>query len=177
MMRITSRSFLNSRILLSLCFASTALYAQDEPQVNDPVAFCAAEKDSEVIPDARTGGAFPESLSAAMMRQGLIADDLPPAMQKANRWRCMDGQVWVCMLGANLPCGEKADLSRSPSEAMVEYCKTNPGTPIPAYVTGRATVYSWECADTMPKILRQVSTPDAAGYLSEFWYQVDSPEK
>lgn len=141
--------------------------------IQDPFGFCAKAGDSEVIPFGRTGGSFPESLAAAMTEQGLIRADAPSPVKQANRWRCMDGQVVVCPLGANLPCAEKADLSRDPSPGLVTYCRDNPGATVPAYVTGRATVYSWECVDSMPSIDHQVFTPDAAGYLSEFWYRLE----
>ncbi len=39
-----------------------------------------------------------------------------------------------------------ADASRVPSAAMKDFCRANPrATGIPAAVTGRATVYAWEC--------------------------------
>jgi hypothetical protein len=168
------------RLVLLSCVPALAAAAsadQADSLIQDPFTFCATTGDSEVMPDARTGGAFPESLAAAMADQGLIARDAPPPVRRANRWRCMGGSVWVCPLGANLPCGEKADPSREPSEGMIAYCRDNPGAGLPAYVTGRATIYSWECADAKPGVVRQLFTPDDAGYLAEFWYPLKVESK
>ncbi len=144
--------------------------------ISEPFAYCAQAGDTGVIPEFRTGGSFPESLFEPMVKQGLISADLPRDVRKATNWRCMGGQVWVCPVGANIPCGEKADLSREPAEALVNFCESNPGAPVvPAYVTGRATVYSWKCVESLPSIDRQVFSADAAGYLANFWYLLMRP--
>jgi hypothetical protein len=85
----------------------------------------------------------------------------------------MDGQVWVCHFGANLPCQEKADTSQVPTAEMQEFCSANPATEvIPAAVTGRATVYEWKCTDGQPAIVKQVFQSDPQGYLADFWYEL-----
>jgi hypothetical protein len=43
---------------------------------------------------------------------------------------------------------------------------------IPAYVTGRATVYQWQCREGPPEIIRQLVEPDARGFLSNIWYEI-----
>lgn len=85
----------------------------------------------------------------------------------------MDGKVYACTVGANLPCLDKADLGRAPAAPIVRFCRLNPAANvIPAYVTGRATVYEWRCAQGAPAIVRQLATPDAQGYLSNIWYEI-----
>lgn len=148
----------------------TAGCAQQE-SISDPFAWCAQQDSSEIVE-----GQFPETLINAMVTQGLVSADAPPQFQQANLWRCMDGAVWVCPLGANLPCSEKADLSREPTPAMSDWCNDSPGAAIPAYVTGRATVYSWTCDGTKPVIEKQQGTADKAGYLAEFWYRLNRPQ-
>jgi hypothetical protein len=88
-------------------------------------------------------------------------------------WRCMDGQVYACMVGANLPCQERADASRRPTPGMTDFCKDNAHAEvIPAFVTGRATVYEWKCANGAPEVVRQFAQPDAQGFLSNIWYAI-----
>ena len=54
-------------------------------------------------------------------------------------WRCMNGVVYACTVGANLPCQERADTSRKPTESMTNFCHNNPQAEvIPAVVTGRS---------------------------------------
>ena len=142
-----------------------------QESISDPFAWCAQQVSSAIIE-----GQFPEALISAMVTQDLVSADAPPQFQQGNRWRCMDGAVWVCPLGANLPCAEKANLSREPTQAMSVWCEDNPGSGIPAYVTGRATVFSWKCEDTKAVVEKQVSSADQAGYLAEYWYPLDRPK-
>jgi hypothetical protein len=54
---------------------------------------------------------------------------------------------------------------------MTTFCRGQAdGTPIPAYVTGRATVYAWQCRGGAPQIERQVTEPDAQGFRKDVWY-------
>ncbi len=85
----------------------------------------------------------------------------------------MNGNVWVCHFGANLPCQEKADTSQTPTSEMQDYCKANPTADnIPAAVTGRATVYEWGCKDGKPAVVKQVFQSDPRGFLANFWYEL-----
>ena len=63
------------------------------------------------------------------------------------------------------------------SPDMEEFCQANAGAEaIPAAVTGRATVYSWQCDGETPAIVEQVFTADEQGYLAAFWYELTPPE-
>jgi len=109
-----------------------------------------------------------------MIQQGIVSADAPLEFQQNAVWRCMDGQVWVCHFGANLPC--LADTSREPTPAMESFCQANPAAEsIPAAVTGRTTVYEWRCNAGRPQVSRQVLRVDAQGYLADFWYALTPP--
>jgi hypothetical protein len=142
----------------------------------DPFAYCASAGTIDA-PDARyTGPALPDSVRQAMIRQGIVTADAPLDFQNNAVWRCMDGRLWLCHFGANLPCEEKADTSQVATADMNAFCAANPGAEvIPEIVTGRATVYEWRCTAGTPAVVKQLFTPDAQGYLSEFWYQL-SPQ-
>lgn len=139
----------------------------------DPFAYCAA-----VGTIARPAGfaqdtGMPEPIIQAMIGAGLVAADTPPAFQNNAVWRCMNNSVWVCLFGANLPCLEKADLTKEPGPEEEEFCRTNPAAAIiPAAVTGRATVYEWGCRGGKPEVVRQLFRSDPEGYLADFWYQL-----
>ena len=90
----------------------------------------------------------------------------------------MAGRVYACAFGANLPCDEKADTGRSPTAAMRAFCRDNPAADfIPMVVTGRATVYAWRCEGGTLAIERQITEPDARGYLADIWYEIARPEE
>lgn len=146
--------------------------------VVDPFEFCADVGTTGVRPGPADGARFPPGLVGPMAAAGIVSEQLPESVWDATHWRCMDSAVWVCPVGANLPCTEQAETSTKPSRAMNEFCRTNPdAAAIPSYVTGRATVYAWTCGGRKPFAGRQIFTPDAQGYLSEFWYRLDDPDR
>jgi hypothetical protein len=152
---------------------TAATASPEQPLYSDPFAYCAAVGTVDA-PDARYNGAeMPDSVVQGLIQQGVVSDDAPPEFQQAAVWRCMNGQVWVCHFGANLPCLEKADTSRVPTSEMEGFCKANPTADgIPAAVTGRATVYEWKCNAGTPEVIRQVFQVDAQEYLANFWYEL-----
>ena len=141
----------------------------------DPFDYCAAVG-TVGAPDARyTGPALPEAVAGGLKAALALPADAPsePLLRNAI-WRCMDGKVYACTIGANLPCSEKADMGREPTPALAEFCRQNPGAEvIPMAVTGRATVFAWRCTGDRPAIVRQLAQPDAAGYLANIWYAID----
>lgn len=142
----------------------------EPPQYNDPFAYCAAVGTIDA-PDARyKGPQMPESVVQGMIRQGIVSTDAPLEFQKSAVWRCMNGQVWVCHFGANIPCQERADTSQTPTAEMEDFCKANPtADSIPAVATGRTTVYEWKCDEGKPGVTRQVFQVDSQGYQASFW--------
>lgn len=149
---------------------------QSEPSkaitYDDPFAYCAAAGTID-SPDARyVGPKMPDSILEGMIAKGVVPADAPLEFRRNAVWRCMNGHVWACQFGANIPCLEKADISKVPTSAMEDYCKTNPDGGIPAYVTGRATVYEWKCTSGKPEVGRQVTQVDPQGFLAIFWYDL-----
>lgn len=142
-------------------------------EINEPFAFCEAIGNSPVLP--ASGGEprklVPQALLAPLRKQGLINAELAEPVQAAVRWRCMQSQIYICPVGANLPCEEQADLSQIPTQAMQNFCSENPDAAgLPAYVTGRATVYAWSCKSGAAIAGKQVAHADGQGYLKEFWH-------
>ncbi|GMU39933.1 MAG: hypothetical protein AMXMBFR23_07990 [Chloroflexota bacterium] len=143
----------------------------------DPFAYCAAVRDIDA-PDTRyTGDPLPPVIIEGIRTAtGASADAPLEFFERGTSWRCMDGAVYACTVGANLPCEAKADTSDTPSAAMAAFCAENAGAEvIPAAVTGRETVYAWRCEGETPSIERQVMQVDARGFLADIWYRLDAP--
>jgi putative hemolysin len=141
----------------------------------DPFAYCAAVGTIDA-PDARYTGAQPPAAVIDGIRRAFDAPADTPADFYSNGtfWRCADGQVKACFVGANLPCEAKADLSETPNEGTAAFCKENPSAEVvPAAATGRATVFSWSCADGVPVKGEQVAQADAQGFIADFWYVIE----
>ncbi len=152
-------------LMRSECAPGQSLAAFD-----DPFAYCAAVGTVDT-PDSRyTGPAWSEAVAEGLRVATGAAADAP---MTASVWRCADGKVMGCFVGANLPCEEKADLSETPNQGIVDYCTANPAADVvPAAAAGRATVYQWRCENGAPVIVQQVFTADAQGFIAEIWYPI-----
>lgn len=143
----------------------------------DPFAYCAAVGTIDA-PDSRYIGEQPPKAVLQGLRQAFDAPaDTPDDFYKDGTfWRCADSQVKACFVGANIPCGAKADLSETPNAGTVTFCKENPNAEVvPAAAAGRATVFAWSCADGAPVKGEQVLQADAQGFIADFWYVVEPP--
>ena len=142
----------------------------------DPFAYCAAAGTVDAPGADYVGPQVPESVAQGL-QQALNAPDTPiEVLENGSFWRCMDGSVYACFVGANLPCEAKANTDRTPTQEEIDYCQQNPNSDsIPVVVTGRETVYEWRCLDGAPDIVRQLTEPDAQGFFSDIWYKI-SPD-
>jgi hypothetical protein len=87
-------------------------------------------------------------------------------------WRCMDGKVYVCARGANIPCDSKADRSKM-NRGAANYCRENPNAAdVPAYATGHRTVYRWKCIEGEAERGPTVSATDRRGFRTDIWHVV-----
>ncbi|MCL4859129.1 MAG: hypothetical protein KJZ93_06965 [Caldilineaceae bacterium] len=144
---------------------------------NDPFAYCAAVGTSDTPDERYTGPAVSVSIVQGL-RTAMETPDAPADLFAEGRafWRCMDSRVYACVVGANIPCMEKADVSQEPTAEMAQFCQENPGAEvIPAYVTGRATIYAWRCENSTPTAGEAVAEVDEQGYNQNFWYELPAP--
>ena len=158
--------------------ASPASGAAPQSTFSDPFAYCSAVGAIDA-PDSRyTGPPVPEVVAQGLKQAfGAPAEAPLDVFIRGTSWRCMGGEVYACNVGANLPCGEKADTSRTPRLRMLKWCEENPNAEvIPAFASGRATVYEWRCTNGTPAVVRQVAEPDARGFLSHIWYAIRLPQ-
>ena len=157
--------------VLAACGAATPTPAQ----YSDAFAYCAAVGTIDT-PDARyTGQKVPDAVANGLRKALQIPADTPdPTFSQRTFWRCMGGKVYACNVGANIPCTTKADTSRTPTQAVTDFCKANASADVvPAAVTGRATVYQWRCTNGEPAVVKQLITPDAQGFLASFWHEIN----
>ena len=143
----------------------------------DPFAYCAAVRTIDA-PDARyVGLTVPDAIARGLREATQAAPDAPlDQFVTRSFWRCMDGKLYACIVGANLPCQEQANTSQAPTAEMTQYCQANASaSAIPGFVTGRATVYAWSCQNGVATPGQQVVQVDARGFLANIWYVI-SPE-
>ena len=145
---------------------------------DNPYAYCKAMGTIDSPGKEYTGPATPESIAKALKKEWGSPDSAPlDAFIRGTYWRCMDGKVYACNVGANLPCDEKADVSKEPTQAMKDYCNESPGSDfIPMYVTGHSTIYDWKCDGKTPVAGKQFAEVDKQGYQKGIWYEIQPPE-
>ena len=158
-------------VLVSLAHRLTPTSTAQGTTYTDPFAYCAAVGTIDA-PDAHYVG---PNVPDAIVRGLEAALQSPPGPPAGISWRCMEGQVYACTVGANLPCTAKANTNQTPTADMTTYCQTNANAPlIPAFVTGPATVYEWSCVNGVATSGRQGWQVDAQGFIANIWYAISS---
>jgi hypothetical protein len=138
------------------------------------VSAAAAPRESPRSYCARVGTddtlrAPPPSLAPAIRRLFNIRGHYAP---KAAYYRCADGAVKVCFVGANLPCSKANTRKNLP--AVARWCETHPDTEsIPLYVTGHDSLYSWHCVGSKAVTGAPHGPLDARGFFTEYWRAVE----
>ncbi len=142
----------------------------------DPFAYCAAVGTIDT-PDSRFNGPhMPDVLAEGLKKASGASADAPIELFTTGAfWRCMDGKVYACTVGANLPCDSKANTDKTPTQAENDFCQTNPTADIPAYITGHDSIYAWTCQAGKPGIDQQVFLVDPQGFITEIWYAIPAP--
>ena len=142
---------------------------------DDPFEYC-SEVGTIDAPDGRyTGEPVPTVIAEGIKAASGASDDAPlDVFVQGTSWRCMDGEVVACTVGANLPCAEHANASTTPTPEMTTFCEETPDSEfIPAAVTGRATIYEWRCDGQEAVAGDQFFTADAQGFIAEIWYRLE----
>jgi hypothetical protein len=128
--------------------------------VSDPFAYC----ERAGTDDRLSGAASAPSDRAAKILEpySRTAFGLPagaPIPAGSLFWRCMQGKVYVCVVGANLPCGAKADRAKRNSGAEA-YCRENPGADRgtrPAWLSPRPLAYDCQVISALVPARREAS--------------------
>ncbi|RAZ87019.1 hypothetical protein DPM33_27170 [Mesorhizobium hawassense] len=83
-------------------------------------------------------------------------------------YRCMNGKVLACFVGANLPC-TKMNAARD-NPGADEFCRTNPNADVvPAFATGHDAVYSYKCASGKAVVTDSSWQLDKRGFAKKLW--------
>jgi hypothetical protein len=120
--------------VVCFCISAGGVHAQGE----NPFQYC-----QRVITDDNPGPPPP-----ALIRSFASAFHMPAASvaerigSGAFHYRCYQGTVMGCWVGANLNCGRAETQTRN--DGADEWCRAHPNDPnIPAVATGHSTIYVW----------------------------------
>lgn len=165
------------RLTIVLALAAGSAFAQQARTYDDAFAYCAAVGNVDA-PDKRyTGPALPLPIVRGLQKAFGVAPTEPLApFERGTSWRCMDGAVYACNVGANLPCDAKPAADPAPTDALRTYCAENRDAAfVPMYVTGHDALYAWSCADGSPQRGKQTAELDARGYVASVWHRIEQP--
>ncbi|MGO9632278.1 MAG: hypothetical protein ACLPX1_00090 [Steroidobacteraceae bacterium] len=156
--------------ILSLEHAAAATAKPGAPGIDDPFAYCAHIG----TVDTPGGGASPVPLALTpLLRKTLGLSAEAPLTPASYYWRCMDGAVYVCAVGANERCDSKADRTKQNTGAD-SYCRENPNAAfVPAFATGHNTIYEWSCSRGRALAGNRTAKLDHRGYRAEIWYRLN----
>jgi hypothetical protein len=150
-----------ARVIVSMAGATPMALAATA-RAQDPNAYCArVGNDDRVKP-------IPAAMVPTARRLfNLESADDADFVLRSTVFRCMNGSVWLCNHGANIPCA-KADLRRMPP-SVTTYCEENPNEAVvPMVVTGHDTIHSWECVGGKAR-LKQSQKVDPRGFAADQW--------
>ena len=86
-------------------------------------------------------------------------------------WRCMNGSVYVCEMGASGRACMKTGHDNTPHAGIRRYCRENPNADfVPAYLLAGAAI-TWRCLKGQPAIV-ETEGVDERGYVKRFWRKV-----
>lgn len=107
---------------------------------------------------------FPDAKSAPKESQ----------LETQASYRCMNGKVLACFVGANLPCAKMNAQRDNPGADA--FCKTNPNEDVvPAFATGHDAVYSYKCRNGKAVVTGSTWALDKRGFAKKLWAVV--PER
>jgi hypothetical protein len=151
------RGLMACGIFLSAVLAMVPAFAASGAELS--AEYCRRSRnDAEARP-------VPESL-APLVAKAFGLDE--QVIRNASYYRCADGRLLACAIGANLPCG-KGNVSRRILGAD-EFCRQNPGSNfIPMSITGHDTIYAWRCAGKAAAPGRPVERLDRQGFIMRYW--------
>jgi len=172
---ILSLPILLLALLLAACSSSGDTNNQNSQKTFDnPFEYCKSAGTVDTPGPEYTGPKVPEIIAEKLKKEFGAPESAPlDVFINGTSWRCMNGNVYACNVGANLPCQERGDYSKEPNDGMLNYCGENPSSDfIPMYASGRATVYEWKCNDGTPEIVKQIAETDEAGFIKNIWYEI-----
>lgn len=84
------------------------------------------------------------------------------------QYRCMDGKVMVCFLGANLPCSKINTAKDNPG--VKAFCTDNPdANSVPAVAAGHDSAYAYKCRGGKAVVDGTIWKLDERGFAEKIW--------
>ncbi len=101
------------------------------------------------------------------------AQDTPDdsVFQTEAQYRCMNGKIMACFVGANLPC-VKLNTARD-NPGADDFCRQTPNSDfVPMVATGHDTIYSYRCRNGKAEVAGDIWELDERGFAKKLWAEL-----
>ena len=159
-------------VAASLCCSPLAAeQAKDAGVRNGLFAHCASVRDDDTVRSYEPTLREPTIKAFKKMFPDMREEPASSEFEAQARYRCMDGKVMVCFIGANLPC-TKINTAKDNAGADA-FCKqASDGVPVAAYATGHDSAYSFTCRAGRAVVDRETWQLDKRGFAAKLWTAV-----
>jgi hypothetical protein len=163
-------------VLAMASFAALALTPMTARAADDDlVAACARLGNDDTVrgyqPSLKAGAVK----AFKMMFPGAKNSPDEAMLRSEAKFRCMDGKVYACFVGANLPCGKMNTSRRNPGAE--EFCRTDPDADfVPMAATGHDTIFSYRCRGGKPEVAHTSYDLDQRGFAKSLWVPLPAGE-
>lgn len=87
------------------------------------------------------------------------------------QYRCMNGKIMVCFVGANLPCVKMNNARNNPGAD--EFCRQHQNEDnVPAFAIGHDAVFSYKCRSGRAEIVSSAWKLDERGFAKKLWTEL-----
>lgn len=91
--------------------------------------------------------------------------------QTQAQYRCMNGKVMVCFVGANLPWTKMNAKRENPGADM--FCRDNPDAgSVPAYAIGHDSIHAYRCRNGKAEVTGTTRQLDRRGFARDLWIEL-----
>jgi hypothetical protein len=138
--------------------------------IADPFTYCAkvGTDDRRDLPAGEQATKLLDPYTRAALG---VSPDAPLAASSIF-WRCMDAKVYVCVVGANLPCESQTNSAKQ-NRGAESFCREHPdAADVPAYAVGHDSRYAWRCAAGRAVRGQPVARIDRRGFRTDIWHEL-----
>jgi hypothetical protein len=162
-------------LAVSLCGLSLVpSQARDAAMKEGLLQHCASVRDDDKVRGYEPALREPTIKAFKKMFPDAREEPNPSAFETQAHYRCMDGKVMVCFIGANLPCSRIITARDNPGADA--FCKkASNGNSVPAYATGHDSAYSFTCRDGRAVVDRETWRLDKRGFAAKIWTALPGP--
>jgi hypothetical protein len=160
--------------VLLCCLSLAPSQARDAAMKEGLFQHCVSVRDDDKVRGYESSLREPTIKAFKKMFPNAREEPNPSSFEMQARYRCMDGKIMVCFIGANLPCAKIVTARDNPGADA--FCKkASNGDAVPAYATGHDSAYSFKCRDGSAVVDRETWQLDKRGFAAKIWTALPGP--